>query len=91
MIKFLGILDILAALFFSIFQIFKSFPGIILIIFGLIILLKGIIFFVSGDEASFLDVLCGIIIISSTLVILPFFINLLVILYLLQKGILSFN
>jgi hypothetical protein len=89
-IKILGVLDIIAALFFWIFGIFRLqdnvfMSGFIMVI-GFYLLVKGVAFIISADIASIFDIISGIIIIASTTLLMPKIIVIVVSLYLLQKG-----
>lgn len=90
MIKILGIIDLLAAFFF-LFNLWlgRFFPDKLVLIFALIILIKGIIFILIADFASAIDVIAGIVIILSLNMHIPFILSALVVVFLLQKGFFS--
>ena len=85
-IKILGILDIFVALVFWVFGIFHIIPKSFILILGLFLLVKGLVFSIKINVTSTLDVISAIIIISSTSVPMPRFIVIIVTLFLLQKG-----
>jgi hypothetical protein len=92
-VKILGVLDIIVALFFWIFGIFRLqdnlFMSGFIMIMGFYLLVKGVAFVISADIASIFDIISGIIIIAATSVLMPKLIVIIVALYLLQKGIFS--
>jgi hypothetical protein len=88
-VKLLGIIDIIAAIFFWIFGFFGIIPSTIIIILAILILAKGIIFVALEHFASVLDVISAIIIFISLNFLLPKVVIILVVLFLLQKGIFS--
>jgi len=88
-IKILGILDILAALSFWLFAFFGFPPKSIVMLFAFYLLAKGVIFLISLDIASIIDVICAGIIFLSFTTPIPKFIVILVALFLLQKGVFS--
>ncbi|MBS3075935.1 hypothetical protein J4429_05780 [Candidatus Pacearchaeota archaeon] len=89
-IKLLGILDIFIAICFWIFGIFslKIMTGFILIL-GLYLLAKGIIFVTGLSFASILDILAAIIIIIASSITMPKVIVIFTSLFLIQKGVFS--
>lgn len=88
-VKILGILDILAALSFWLSAVFNIIPDSLILLIAIYLIVKGIIFIISQDIASILDILSGLIIYASLSFNLPFFISLIVVLFLIQKGIFS--
>ena len=88
LLKILGILDIFIGICFWIF----SFSGIIsykfMFILGLILLIKGVIFGITLNIASILDVVSALIILIN-LEGMPKLVILLVVAFLVQKGIFS--
>ena len=90
-VKALGILDVFIAVCFWIFGVFgfDIMKGFILIL-GLILLVKGIIFIMGFSISSFLDIVCALVIIASVSVNVHMIIVFIVAIYLLQKGIFSF-
>ena len=88
-IKILGILDILAGALFWASTSFDINIKSILIFFALYLIIKGTIFLISKDIASALDVISGILIYASVSYNLPAFVDVIVSLFLLQKGIFS--
>lgn len=88
-VKILGVLDILAALFLWLFHFFHIIPEEIILILAFYLLAKGVVFLISKDIASMLDVLCAVLIFINLQSALPSFIIILISVFLLQKGILS--
>jgi hypothetical protein len=88
-LKILGILDILAAIFFWLFAVFHIIPTIIILISAFYLLAKGIIFVISRDVASILDIITSITFFISLSFQFPLIIVFLITLYLIQKGIFS--
>ena len=88
-VKVLGTLDIFIGICFWIFGIFNIIPSGLMIILGLFLLIKGVIFVLQLDIASILDIIAAIIILIATAIHLPFVIVIIVSIYLLQKGIFS--
>ena len=88
-VKILGILDIIAAIIFWLFGMFHIIPSNIILIVAFYLLIKGIIFLISLDVASILDVIVSVLIFISLNFALPKVIVFLIALYLVQKGILS--
>jgi len=89
-IKVLGIFDVFIGLVFWMFGIFNivSLSSFVLLL-GLFLLVKGVVFFVGLSLASLLDIISSIfIIIGSTVGISSMFV-VIVSLFLLQKGIFS--
>lgn len=88
-VKILGTLDILAAIIFWLFGMFHIIPSSIILIIAFYLLVKGIIFVISLDIASVLDIIVSVLIFVSLSFTLPKIIIFLISLFLLQKGILS--
>jgi len=88
-LKILGTLDILSGILLWLGFFFKIFPSSLLMIIAFYLLIKGIIFLISADIASILDIICAGIIFLSLQVNIPGFVIILVTLFLLQKGVLS--
>jgi hypothetical protein len=91
LLKILGILDFIAGFLF----LLDSFGGFLFINglvvgFGIYILIKGLIFSLTGDFASIIDILCGIIMIISLAFTFPVAISLIVAIFLFQKAFFSF-
>ena len=93
MIKTLGILDLLSALLFFINNAFANFsrflPSKFLWFAALYLITKGLIFLLSADIASIIDIACGGVIILSIFFALPKLIVVLITLFLVQKGVFS--
>jgi hypothetical protein len=89
-VKILGILDIFIAICFWIFGIFdlKIMAGFILIL-GLYLLAKGVVFVTGLSFASFFDILFAIIIIVASSITMPKIIVIIASLFLIQKGVFS--
>jgi len=89
-LKILGIMDIITAICFWIFGIFRlsEISGFILLM-GLVLLVKGVIFIIQASIASILDIVCALLIIASTSITMPNLVIIIVALFLIQKGIFS--
>lgn len=88
-LKILGIIDILTAIFFWTFGILGIVPKSIILIFAFYLLIKGVVFLISADIASILDIVCASIIFISLNFVIPTFLVIIVAIFLLQKGIFS--
>lgn len=89
-IKILGILDIITAGLFWIFAIFSiSSLSSFVLLSGLFLLAKGIVFITNFSFASILDIISSIIIIIGSSFALPIIFVIIVSLFLFQKGIFS--
>jgi len=88
-VKLLGILDIFIGICFWIFGIFGWIPENFILLIGLFLLGKGIVFLTGLSIASALDILAAIIIILASSIVLPKVIVILASLFLIQKGIMS--
>ncbi len=89
LVKLLGILDIFIAVCFWIFGVFHILPEKFIMILGIILLVKGVIFIIGLSIASIIDIVCAIIIIIATSVNVPLVMIVLVALFLVQKGLFS--
>jgi hypothetical protein len=89
LLKILGILDIFIGICLWIFGIFNLIPANFILILGLFLLAKGLIFITGFSIISFLDIVIAGAIIIATSVQLPKLIIIILSLFLLQKGILS--
>ena len=90
LIKLLGVLDVMVAiLFFANNTFFRFLPTVIVLIIALYLIIKGLIFVLSADVASIIDIICGIIIIASAFSVLPKLVAVIVAIYLVQKGVFS--
>lgn len=86
----MGIIDILTGLLFFINNsLVKFLPSKILWILGIYLIIKGIIFLLSVDIASTIDIICGVIVLLSIPFVIPKLIAAAVTIYLIQKGIFS--
>ena len=90
-IKILGSLDIFIAIVFWLFGIFGIISESFILLLGLFLLVKGIVFITGLSVISFLDILSAIIIITSTGIVLPKLVVIIITLFLLQKGIDEFH
>ena len=88
-IKLLGILDIFIGICFWIFGIFGWIPESFILLLGLFLLGKGIVFVSGLSFGSILDIIFSIVMIIGTSIVLPKAIVIIVSLFLLQKGIFS--
>jgi len=90
-IKVLGILDLFVGIVFWIFGIFHIIPSSFVLVLGLFLLAKGIVFITGLSITSFLDIISSIVIItaSSTSIVMPKLVVILIAIFLIQKGIFS--
>lgn len=88
-IKILGILDIISALVFWVFGMFHIIPKSLVLFFAFYLLIKGVIFLISADIASILDIVCSIIMFLALNFSMPNAAIILVALFLIQKGLFS--
>ena len=88
-VKILGILDVFIAIFFWLFGILNLFPEKFIMVLGIILLIKGLVFIVGFSVASFFDIVIGLIIIIASSVTVPHVVIVLAVLVLIQKGIFS--
>ena len=88
-LKILGILDIITALIFWLFAFFNIIPSTLLLILAFYLLVKGVVFVISRDVASILDIFCAGIILLSLNFQMPKFITIIIVLFLIQKGVFS--
>jgi len=91
LLKLLGIIDIFVGICFWLFGIFHIPPDSFILILGLFLLAKGVVFVTSLNIVSVLDIISSIIIISASAseIVMPKLVVILVALFLLQKGIFS--
>lgn len=87
-VKILGIIDILTGLLFWMFGIFGVGNKEFVLLLGMIVLIKGVVFIVGGDVISVLDIISGGIVMlsGSPGSGVPKIIVIIVSLFLLQKG-----
>ena len=90
-VKILGVLDILAGMCFWLFGIFHILPDSFILLLGLFLLAKGIIFTLTLNFFSILDIISALVIIaaSASEIVMPQVVVIIVTLFLLQKGIFS--
>lgn len=88
-VKILGVLDIISALLFWIFGFFHVLPETLIVSIAVYLIVKGIIFIISLDLASILDVISGLLIYLSLSFNLPAVVIIIITLFLLQKGLFS--
>ena len=88
-IKTLGTLDIISAILFWIHAFFHIIPEPIVVAIALYLLVKGLLFLISKDFMSALDVISAAIIFLSLSFTIHPIIVMLVTVFLLQKGIFS--
>jgi hypothetical protein len=88
-VKILGILDIFVAIVFWLFGMFHIIPSQFILLLGMILLVKGLIFITGLSITSFLDILSGILILTATAITMPNLVIVLITLFLLQKGFFS--
>ncbi len=89
LVKFLGVLDIFIAACFWFYGILGWFDEGFILVLGLILLCKGLVFLIGLSPASFLDIACATIIILATYITMPVALVIVLALFLLQKGIFS--
>tara|TARA_Y100000310_G_C20660478_1_gene804456 strand:- start:1482 stop:1769 length:288 start_codon:yes stop_codon:yes gene_type:complete len=90
-IKVLGILDIFVGMCFWLFGIFHIIPDSFILLLGLFLLVKGVIFVFTLNIVSVLDIISAVVIIaaSASEIVMPNLVVIIVTLFLLQKGIFS--
>ena len=88
-VKILGLADLIVAAIFLISVYFLSFPTTIILVAGIYLLIKGLIFSILLDVASILDVICAMIILLSIPFNLSLLLSSVVLLFLILKGIMS--
>lgn len=88
-VKFLGVLDIVAAIVFWLFGVLNIGSKNLIMVFAFYLLAKGIFFLISADIASILDVACAIIMFIAINAGMPKLVVIIVTLFLLQKGLFS--
>ena len=92
LIKLFGVLDLLIGIIFVFNYLFNKsgfFSKNLVIFAGLILLIKGLIFILTLDIASILDIISGGIVILSAFVILTPLLFTVISFFILQKGIIS--
>ena len=88
-VKILGLLDIFSAVIFWLSALFNFIPDSFILLAGFYLIAKGVVFLISKDIASIIDVICGVLILVSANMVLPFIIVSIISLFLIQKGIFS--
>jgi hypothetical protein len=88
-VKILGIADIIAAIIFWGFGMFHIFPKTLVMFFAFYLLIKGVVFLISADIASILDVSCAILMFIALNMGMPKLLIIIITLFLLQKGLFS--
>lgn len=88
-VKFLGIIDLFVGVSYLIIFYSNNIQNSFILIIGIILLLKGLIFISSLNFASIMDAFLGLIIIISSSINMPIWIVLPVSIFLVQKGIFS--
>jgi hypothetical protein len=89
LVKFLGILDIFIAIAFWIFAVFNILPEKFIMALGIILLIKGVVFVLGLSVASIIDIICALVIIIASSTQVPHTVNIIVALFLFQKGLFS--
>jgi len=89
LVKLLGVLDIFIAICFWIFAVFEIIPGRFIMALGIVLLVKGLIFIIGFSVASILDIVAGLLVILASSTDVPHIINIIVALFLVQKGLFS--
>ncbi len=88
LVKFLGVIDLLAGLIL-IFGVWANLPSYAFLILGIILLAKSFLG-LPKDFASWIDLSCGIILLLSIITTIPLIISIILGLLIIQKGIFSF-
>ena len=88
-VKFLGVLDLIAAMVFWMFGVLGLLPKGLVTFFAFYLLIKGVVFLISADIASILDIVCSVIMFIAVNSGMPKLIVIIVTLFLLQKGLFS--
>jgi hypothetical protein len=89
LVKLLGILDIFIAICFWVFLVFNIFPNKFILVLGIILLVKALIFILGFSVASILDLICALIIIIASSANIPHAVGIITALFLIQKGLFS--
>tara|TARA_Y100000310_G_C20690587_1_gene821943 strand:+ start:3905 stop:4186 length:282 start_codon:yes stop_codon:yes gene_type:complete len=88
-VKILGILDIFIAIVFWLFGMFHIIPSNFILLLGMILLVKGLVFVFNLNITSILDIVSAVLIILATSINMPIIVIALITLFLLQKGVFS--
>ena len=88
-VKILGVLDVFIAVCLWFFAVLGLVPSKFIFILGIILVVKGLIFILGLSIISFLDIVVGLIIIIASFINMPQFVMILLVLFLIQKGIFS--
>ena len=88
-LKILGAFDIISAILFWLYAFFHIIPSSFIVFTAFYLIIKGVFFLISADIASALDILSSLLIFLSLTFTLPKIIVILIVIYLLQKGIFS--
>ena len=88
-VKILGILDLIGAAVFWLFGMFGIIHPSLVSFFAFYLLIKGVIFLISADIASILDIVSAGIMFIAINSGVPKIFTILVALYLIQKGLFS--
>jgi len=89
MIQILGVLDIISAIVLILKYFFENLPDKIVWIFAIYLIVKGVLFLLSKDIISILDVVCGIVFIVAVFFPISSKVLILVCFFLIQKGLFS--
>jgi|GEM_PF-1028064 len=91
MLFILGLVDLFIAGMFALKLIFNfAFLDNLILSGGIYLIIKGAIFLIGMDFASALDVFSGVVLVLSYFFKIPLVIGIIVIVFLVQKGIFSF-
>ena len=85
-VKILGVADMLAVLSLLLASVI---PQVIIIIMALYLIIKGLIFTIIGNIPSFIDLIIGFYIIAVSFGISHWIITLIVVVYIVQKAVIS--
>jgi len=92
MLFILGLVDLFIAGMFALKLIFNfTFLDNLILSGGIYLIIKGAIFLIGMDFASALDVFSGVVLVLSYFFKIPLVIGIIVIVFLVQKGIFSFG
>jgi len=88
LVKILGLVDFISALFLFLIGLNMKMPNTLIIIFGVVLLVKGMFIFF-GDFVSLMDLYAGILLILSLSFTIPRFLIIIAVFLLLQKAFFS--
>jgi hypothetical protein len=83
------VFDIIIVVLFWLSLVFVIIDSNLIIFLGVYLVCKGLAFIINFNITSSLDIFSGMVIITNSLITLPIIIPILIVLFLLQKGVLS--